>query len=87
MLKGRAQSQFISFEDKKGLSNFDATHALLLYQSYDVPRWTRKWTWLSDGWQISSSTMVKTGTPLTLFVGSDAPGFGNVDGGPATVRT
>lgn len=83
MLRGRAQSQFLSFEDKKGLSNFDATHALLLYQSYDVPRWTHRWSWLSQGWQISSSTMVKTGTPLTLFVGSDAPGFGNVDGGPS----
>jgi len=27
--------------------------------------------------------MWKKGTPLTLFVGSDAPGFGNVDGGGA----
>jgi hypothetical protein len=24
--------------------------------------------------------MLKTGTPFTLFIGSDAPGFGNVDG-------
>jgi hypothetical protein len=83
MLRGRAQSQFLAFEDKKGLSNFDATHALLVYHSYDVPRWTRRWTWLSQGWQLSSSTMIKTGTPLSLFVGSDAPGFGNVDGGPS----
>lgn len=27
--------------------------------------------------------MLRTGTPLTLFIGSDAPGFGNVDGGPS----
>lgn len=83
MLKNRSQSQRSVFEDRKGLSNFDSTHAVLIYQAYDVPRLTRRWTWLSAGWQISSSTMLKTGTPLTLFVGSDAPGFGNVDGGPS----
>ena len=27
--------------------------------------------------------MLKSGTPLTLYIGSDAPGFGNVDGGPS----
>lgn len=81
LLKSRAQSQLFSYPDKKGLSNWDSTHALILYQSYDVPRWTNRWTWLSHGWQVSSSTMLKTGTPFTLFVGSDAPGFGNVDGG------
>jgi hypothetical protein len=26
--------------------------------------------------------MWKMGTPLTLYIGSDGPGFGNVDGGP-----
>ncbi|HWQ53674.1 MAG TPA: TonB-dependent receptor [Bryobacteraceae bacterium] len=73
--KGRSQSQFGAFEDKKGLSNFDATHSLMFYWSYDLPRW--------KGWQISGSTLLKSGTPLTLYVGSDAPGFGNVDGGPS----
>jgi len=27
--------------------------------------------------------MWRTGTPLTLYIGSDAPGVGNVDGGPS----
>ena len=31
-------------------------------------------------WQISSIVVAKTGTPFTLSTGSDAPGFGNVDG-------
>jgi hypothetical protein len=35
------------------------------------------------GWQVSGSWLAKSGTPLTLYVGSDAPGFGNVDGGPS----
>jgi hypothetical protein len=79
--KGRAQTQRISFEDKKGLSLFDSTHALLMSYAYDVtlpgPRY------LASGWQVSGSTLFKTGTPFTLYVGSDGPGFGNVDGGPS----
>ena len=81
--KGRAQSQWNGFQDKKGLSNFDSTHAVLLYWSYDLPRAAGRWQWLAGGWQISGSSLIKTGTPLTLYVGSDAPGFGNVDGGPS----
>jgi hypothetical protein len=83
MLKGRSQSQVFLFQDRRGLSNFDSTHSLLLYHTYELPRLTRRWTWMTSGWQISGSTMFKTGTPFTLFVGSDAPGFGNVDGGPS----
>ena len=81
MLKNRSQSQNVLFADRKGLSNFDSTHALLIYQSYDLPGFTDHARWITTGWQVTSSTMFKTGTPLTLFVGSDAPGFGNVDGG------
>jgi hypothetical protein len=83
ILKGRAQSQFDSMHDRKGLSNFDATHAVIFYESYDLPRFTHILPWMTAGWQVSGSTMLKTGTPLTLFIGSDAPGFGNVDGGPS----
>jgi hypothetical protein len=85
LAKGRSQSQFDTFKDKKGLSTFDSTHALLLYYAYDLPRLAGSggaWRWLADGWQVSGSALAKTGTPLTLYIGSDAPGFGNVDGGP-----
>ena len=57
--------------DRKGLSNFDATHALLLRWLYDLP-------WF--GVQVSGVSAFRTGTPFTLYIGSDAPGFGNVDG-------
>ena len=67
----RNQWQYEAFRDRKGLSNFDSTHALLV-----------AYTWrLARGWQLSGSGLLKSGTPLTLYVGSDAPGFGNVDGG------
>ena len=86
MQTARSQWQYESFKDKKGLSNFDSPQSLLLSGSWDVPGSGRhgSWTnWLADGWQISGVTLWKQGTPLTLYMGSDAPGFGNVDGGPS----
>jgi hypothetical protein len=83
---GRAQSQFESFWDKKGLSKFDAPHSLMLWGSYDLPRVASTHGaagWLLNGWQLSASSLLKSGTPLTLYIGSDGPGFGNVDGGPS----
>jgi hypothetical protein len=83
---GRAQSQYESLKDRKGLSNFDSTHSLMIYQSWDLPKaaTSRSWVkWITDNWQWSSSALIKSGTPLTLYVGSDAPGYGNVDGGPS----
>jgi hypothetical protein len=79
--KGRAQSQFDSYGDRKSLSNFDATHSLTVFFSYDLPHAAGVLGRLTEGWQISGSLLAKTGTPLTLYIGSDAPGFGNVDGG------
>ncbi len=85
LLTARSQWQFESFRDKRGLSNFDSKHALLMSYSYDLPQvgasgWLAQ---LMNGWQISGITLLKSGTPLTLYMGSDAPGFGNVDGGPS----
>lgn len=83
MLSGRSQGEFYALQDKKGLSNFDSTHAFTMSWTYDVPLLPtgRRAKWLLDGWQLSGVSLIKSGTPLTLFVGSDAPGFGNVDGG------
>jgi hypothetical protein len=83
--RGRAQSQYNQLQDKKGLSNFDAPHTLLANASWDLPRVRLRGILraLLDEWQASSVALLKNGTPFTLFVGSDAPGFGNVDGGPS----
>ena len=80
----RAQSQYESFGDRKGLSSFDSTHAFLAYSNYDLPKIRSADAylgWLLNGWQLSGSSLFKSGTPLTLYVGSDGPGYGNVDGG------
>ncbi len=83
---GRSQWQYDALKDKKGLSTFDSTHALLVSYSYDLPRLAAAPRWLgalANGWQVSGVTMLKSGTPLTLYIGSDGPGYGNVDGGPS----
>jgi hypothetical protein len=83
---GRNQWEHESFSDKKGLSNFDSPHALLVSFSYDLPTVTIDSEGLSailNGWQVSGAGLLKTGTPFTLYVGSDSPGFGNVDGSPS----
>ncbi len=82
----RNQSEKDAFRDLKGLSNFDSPHAFSLNTIYDVPslvganHWSRH---LFNDWQFNAVLLVKKGTPLTLFIGSDAPGFGNVDGSPS----
>jgi len=84
--RGRSQWHYENLADRKGLSNFDSTHALLLSYYWDLPsprNGPRALAWLGQGWQISGATLLKSGTPLTLYVGSDAPGYGNVDGGSA----
>ncbi len=83
---GRNQSENDAFRDLKGLSNFDSPHAFSLNTIYDLPNlgranhWTRH---LLNSWQFNAVLLLKKGTPLTLFVGSDSPGFGNVDGSPS----
>ncbi len=82
----RSQWQYDSFGDKKSLSIFDSTHALQVYYSYDLPLVASAQHWTAhvfNGWQLSGATLLKSGTPFTVYIGSDAPGFGNVDGGPS----
>jgi hypothetical protein len=80
LLSNRSQWQYDTLRDRKGLSNFDSPHALSLDWSWQVPSGRHP---LLKGWQISGAALFKKGTPLTLFIGSDTPGFGNVDGGPS----
>lgn len=86
ILSQRSQWQYEAFRDRKGLSNFHAPHALQFSYSWDLPvpsffhGWARG---MASGWQIAGVHLWKSGTPFTLFIGSDAPGFGNVDGGPS----
>ena len=86
LLTQRSQWQYESFRDRKGLSTFDSPHALQFNYSWLVPSPAGAQSWLrkiASDWTISGVNLWKKGTPTTFFVGSDAPGFGNVDGGPS----
>ena len=80
----RTRSQTVRdvHQDMKARSRFDQPHAGLLRVSYQTPRPARL-GWLRravGGWRLSTVTLLKSGTPFNVEVGSDAPGFGNVDG-------
>lgn len=72
----RSQSQFETHKDLRGRSDFDQPHAFLARGSYLIPYGGKR----IGHWSINSVYLAKTGTPFGLKTGSDAPGFGNVDG-------
>ena len=76
-----AQWEFELKRDLRGSSRFDSRHALLAQYSWDLPSGYARGVLrrLAGGWNISGATLLKTGTPFTVRVGSDSPGFGNVD--------
>lgn len=83
---GQSQTQSNVHADVKGLSEFDQSHAATARWSYRVSakafRW-RFWNRVLGAWSLSSIVLLKTGTPFTVYTGSDAPGLGNVDGATA----
>jgi hypothetical protein len=80
-----SQWEYETHKDLKARSDFDQPHSFRARVSYETPspasagRWVRA---LAGGWSISAIALLKSGTPFTVFTGSDAPGFGNVDGTP-----
>ena len=73
---GRSQWEFETHKDLKARSEFDQPHAFLWHVSYMTPGASR----VFSGWTVAAITLLKNGTPFTVVSGSDAPGFGNVDG-------
>ena len=79
----RNQTESNIFGDLKGPSAFDQSHAFLSRISYETPALSGSGRWVSQAfgqWTVSAVALLKTGTPFSVISGSDAPGFGNVDG-------
>jgi hypothetical protein len=80
-----SQWEYERHRDLRGRSDFDQPHSFRGRLSYETPslasakRWVRA---LAGGWSVSTIGLLKSGTPFTVYSGSDAPGFGNVDGTP-----
>jgi hypothetical protein len=73
----RSQSEFLVNSDLKGPSNFDQSHAFLYRVVYDTGGGRSRWL---ANWSLSAIALLKTGMPFDALSGSDAPGYGNVDG-------
>jgi hypothetical protein len=86
----RSQSEFESHNDMRGLSTFDQPHAFLARGAWAMPAPAQS-PWIvrqmlgrpGGGWIVSGVVLLKNGTPFQVTSGSDAPGFGNVDGNGA----
>ena len=79
---GQSPSELDVHGTMRGLSSFHQPHSFLTRASYELPRLSQT-GWLgkiAGGWQMSGVALVKSGTPFVLDIGSDGPGFGNVDG-------
>jgi hypothetical protein len=82
-LQGYSQSQSPVAKDLKGPSAFDQSHAVLVRFQYALPALSaggRLFRGAIRGWRVSGVFVAKTGLPFTVITGSDAPGYGNVDG-------
>jgi len=73
--QSQSQTEKNIWADVKAVSSFDQKHAFLTRGSYKTP----KVKWLGQ-WDMNGVWLVKSGTPFAIITGSDAPGFGNVDG-------
>jgi hypothetical protein len=79
----RSQTEDEVQRDLKGRSAFDQPHAFLTRASWQMPKLdgeSRLLRGVIGNWNLSLVGLLKNGTPFTVESGSDAPGFGNVDG-------
>ncbi len=82
-LQTESPSEFDMHGELRSVSNFDQPHAALFNVSYQTNPLTGQRgaiRHLFGAWQLSTVLLLKSGTPFSVQAGSDAPGFGNVDG-------
>ena len=61
----------------KGPSDFNITHNVVSYVSWDIPRRQSlrgPAAWAAGGWQVGSIDTIHTGSPFTVLVGGDPMG-------------
>jgi hypothetical protein len=81
--ESRSQTEFLFQQDLKGVSSFHQPHALLVRGTWSSPQMMadrRLTNALLAQWTVSAVFLAKSGTPFTVYSGSDGPGYGNVDG-------
>ena len=80
-----SQTEQMVIPDLKAVSSFDTPHSLTWTYSYEVPvlentiaapAWVSR---LLSRWTLSGTATFRSGTPFSVFTGSDGPGRGNID--------
>jgi len=69
--------------DQKGVALFDTPQVFSISYVYRLPIFAGNTGWPAaalKGWQISGTTLLQSGVAYHFHTGSDAPGYGNVDG-------
>src|SRR5579871_2253237 len=72
--------------DQKGLALFDTPEVFTFTYVYRLPFFAGSTGWAAAAlkkWQISGTTLFQSGVAYHFHTGSDAPGYGNVDGNTA----
>ncbi len=72
--------------DQKGLALYDTPQVLTISYIYRLPFFAGSTRWPAvalKGWQVSGTTLFQSGVAYHFHTGSDAPGYGNVDGDTA----
>jgi len=57
-----------------GSSTFDTRHILTSFVSYDLPRFTRFASAITNGWQLNSLVTFTSGNPINLTAGTNVSG-------------
>ena len=74
------------FSDQKGFALFDTPQTFTMSYVYRLPFFAGSMRWpaaVLKEWQISGTTLFQSGVTFHFHTGSDAPGYGNVDGNTA----
>jgi hypothetical protein len=74
--RGLAPQNSYNLAGDYGNADFDVRHTFNGYIVYEVPRFSTKWTSLTQGWQGNMFATAYTGTPFSADVGSDNSGSG-----------
>jgi hypothetical protein len=65
---------------ERGPASIDMTHIFTGYASYDVPRFTERWKYLTQGWQLNSLLTFHSGRPIDITAGQNrSQSFDNRD--------
>jgi len=52
-------------------ADFDYRHLFSGYVLYDVPKLGESWPWLTKGWQLNAYITADSGSPFSVFAGTD----------------